>query len=389
MEINQDFEEGQYNEGVSIDKKYPDDGNSVDNNGYMKAAPRFIGNNRSFQGGNSQQSSGASRINTPSFLKKMWNPNPDQGQSSNRQYNNRPPQTKRFFGNNTNPSGGSSGNPSYQKPYNNAGYQKRPRGYLDVDDPTNHSLQKEEIDKENSFTQNNTEIGGYGNEFNNNHEGKHKFQKRPWEDGGHKSSQMSYKKEAPPVLLEKLSEEEMLKLLENWRAQLFIPFNSWIQITKATVDFRISENQKAFDTKTPVAKSFICHAQIVFNSDSEKIHPSLAGSVQAMGLGKKKKEAKASATEKLVIEIYSRGLLEKGLRNKNFLLSKNPDEELGRTFSSNPSKQDEELQEKIAKRVKNLSKKMQLALKKDDFVEACTYLLKICEAQRPDWNEVR
>ncbi len=150
----------------------------------------------------------------------MWNPNPDQSQSSNRQYLIVHRILSAFSAIIIIKATAAT---QAIKSHKTMWDTRNVLVAIFVDDPPNHSFQKEEIA---------ILYAKYGNEFNN-HEGKHKFQKRPWEDGG---SQMSYGMEAPPVLL----------VLTVPRSNRFL----------------------------------LC---------SEKMHTSLAERIHTMGLGKKKK----------------------------------------------------------------------------------------------------
>ncbi|KRX03858.1 P-loop containing nucleoside triphosphate hydrolase [Pseudocohnilembus persalinus] len=174
-------------------------------------------------------------------------------------------------------------------------------------------------------------------------------------------------------------------LIETWKKSSFIDFNSWIQVSKASLEVDFTENKSLQDDKTP--SGYACTMNLKFNQNKHgKLNDFLAN-----GYGKSKKSAKMMATERLVTDLVQTGLIRLGLRDKKFWykydkLRKDEEKQKEQTLKLGKIFIDEkESKLKIAKRA---CKKMQDYLKEDKFLDALNELEMILDNKNIEWREL-
>jgi hypothetical protein len=155
------------------------------------------------------------------------------------------------------------------------------------------------------------------------------------------------------------------------------------------------------------SKTYHCHLELYFSDKS--IEPLMSN-----GLGKSKKEARKVGIRLLATLLIQSGLIKLGLKDKSFLKTaiyknsqsgqqpvpgvnpalsseENRFADPSKLLSNPPDKVDfslEERNKRLKKEIKRLSKRMQDALKDDNFVEACQFFCQIICNKSPEWNEV-
>lgn len=137
--------------------------------------------------------------------------------------------------------------------------------------------------------------------------------------------------------------------------------------------------------KTFTSRSYDCHMQLYFAERNEE-------GLISNGLGKSKKEAKKMSVKQMVIMLIQKDLICLGLRDKKFIYAEKGDtrqplnrlqEDLGKLANCA-----EERNRRLKREMKKLSKRMQLSLKENNFIEACQYFCQIISNKIPDWNEI-